>query len=196
MHRHAMVGQILQFIKLCLGISERQAIPCIRQHNEEDCGAACLATVCARHRAQLPLGWIRHLVGTSREGTTLLGLKRGAEKLGFHAQAAKADASLLDDLQALPLPIICHWQGCHWVVLHGIRGDRLLVADPAVGLRQLSRDDFLAGWANGVVLLLEPDPARFPVSQQHTERWHRGQGLAIVPRLLQPFRVCWCRPWA
>jgi ABC-type bacteriocin/lantibiotic exporter with double-glycine peptidase domain len=188
MHRHAMVGQILQFIKLCLGISERQAIPCIRQHNEEDCGAACLATVCARHRAQLPLGWIRHLVGTSREGTTLLGLKRGAEKLGFHAQAAKADASLLDDLQALPLPIICHWQGCHWVVLHGIRGDRLLVADPAVGLRQLSRDDFLAGWTNGVVLLLEPDPARFPVSQQHTERWHRGQGLAIVPRLLQPFR--------
>ena len=188
MHLHARVGQIWLFIRHCLGLAQRQAIPCIRQHNEEDCGAACLATVCARHRAQLPLGWIRHLVGTSREGTTLLGLKRGAEKLGFHAQAAKADASLLDDLKTLPLPIICHWQGCHWVVLHGARGDQLLVADPAVGLRQLSRKEFLDGWINGVVLLLEPDPARFPVSHQPVQRWRSGQGLAIVPRLLQPFR--------
>jgi ATP-binding cassette subfamily B protein len=183
-----MAEQIWQLIRRGLGSTQGQALPCIRQHNEEDCGAACLATVCARHRAHLPMGWIRHLVGTSREGTTLLGLKRGAEKLGFNAQAAKADASLLDDLQALPLPMICHWQGCHWVVLHGARGDQLLVADPGVGLRRLSREQFLAGWTNGVLLLLEPDPARFPVSHQQSESWRSGQGLAIVPRLLQPFR--------
>jgi ABC-type bacteriocin/lantibiotic exporters, contain an N-terminal double-glycine peptidase domain len=184
-----MAETIRQLILRCLGVPLGQSFPCIRQHNEEDCGAACLATVCARHRAGMPLGWIRHLVGTSREGTTLLGLKRGAEKLGFHAQAAKADASVLNDLQSLPLPLICHWQGCHWVVLHGMRGDRFLLADPAVGLRQLTREQFLAGWANGVVLLLEPDPARFPVIDQQPQRWHTGQGLAIVPRLLQPFRA-------
>jgi len=183
-----MAEQIWQWVKSHLGLPPGQAFPCIRQHNEEDCGAACLATVCARHQARLPMGWIRHLVGTSREGTTLLGLKRGAEKLGFHAQAAKADASVLNDLQSLPLPLICHWQGCHWVVLHGSRGKQLLVADPAVGLRQLTREQFLAGWANGVVLVLEPDPARFPVGQHQSQRWRSGQGLAIVPRLLQPFR--------
>jgi ATP-binding cassette subfamily B protein len=183
-----MAETIRQLILRCLGMPLGQSFPCIRQHNEEDCGAACLATVCARHRARVPLGWIRHLVGTSREGTTLLGLKRGAEKLGFHAQAAKADASVLNDLQSLPLPLICHWQGCHWVVLHGVRGDQLLVADPAVGLRQLTREQFLAGWVNGVVLLLEPDPAHFPVVDQQPQRWRSGQGLAIVPRLLQPFR--------
>ena len=183
-----MAEQIWHLILRCLGFAPGHSLPCVRQHNEEDCGAACLATVCARHHAHLPLGWIRHLVGTSREGTTLLGLKRGAEKLGFHAQAAKADASVLDDLQALPLPMICHWQGCHWVVLHGARGNQLLVADPGVGLRRLSREQFLAGWANGVVLLLEPDPACFPVSHHQNQRWRSGQGLAIVPRLLQPFR--------
>lgn len=183
-----MAEQLWHLILRCLGFAPGHSLPCVRQHNEEDCGAACLATVCARHHAHLPLGWIRHLVGTSREGTTLLGLKRGAEKLGFHAQAAKADASVLDDLQALPLPMICHWQGCHWVVLHGARGDQLLVADPGVGMRRLSREQFLAGWANGVVLLLEPDPARFPVSHHQNQHWRSGQGLAIVPRLLQPFR--------
>jgi ABC-type bacteriocin/lantibiotic exporter with double-glycine peptidase domain len=183
-----MAEQIWQLITRSLGLAPDLSLPCVRQHNEEDCGAACLATVCARHHAHLPMGWIRHLVGTSREGTTLLGLKRGAEKLGFHAQAAKADARVLDDLQALPLPMICHWQGCHWVVLHGSRGDQLLVADPGVGLRRLSREQFLAGWANGVVLLLEPDPTRFPISHQESQHWRSGKGLAIVPRLLQPFR--------
>jgi ABC-type bacteriocin/lantibiotic exporter with double-glycine peptidase domain len=47
--------------------------------------------LCARHKARLPLGWIRHLLDTFWEGTTLLGLKRGAQEQGFHAQAAKAD---------------------------------------------------------------------------------------------------------
>ena len=165
-----------------LGLARGRSLPCVRQHNEEDCGAACLATVCARHRAQVPLGWVRHLVGTSKDGTTLLGLKRGAEKLGFHAQAAKAQPSLLNDLGSVPLPLVCHWQGCHWVVLHGEQNGEMLVADPAVGLRRLSRQEFLGGWSNGVVLLLEPDPARFPVLDESPKRWQQGQGLAILPR--------------
>ena len=139
---------------------------CVRQHSEEDCGAACLATVCLGHGASMPMGFVRHVVGTSRDGTTLLGLKRGAERLGLHARPAKAEASLLDELPSLPLPVICHWQGCHWVVLHGWQGKHLLVGDPAVGLRTLSRQEFLDGWSNGVVLLLEPDPTRFPALEE------------------------------
>lgn len=180
--------RLAAWLGLARGRSRGRSLPCVRQHNEEDCGAACLATVCARHRAQVPVGWVRHLVGTSKEGTTLLGLKRGAEKLGFHAQAAKAEPSLLNDLNSVPLPLVCHWQGCHWVVLHGEQNGELLVADPAVGLRRLSRQEFLSGWSNGVVLLLEPDPARFPVLDASPRRWQQGQGLAILPRLLWPFR--------
>jgi ABC-type bacteriocin/lantibiotic exporter with double-glycine peptidase domain len=161
---------------------------CVRQHSEEDCGAACLATVCLGHGASMPMGFVRHLVGTSRDGTTLLGLKRGAERLGFHARPAKAEASLLDELPSLPLPVICHWQGCHWVVLHGWQGKNLLVADPAVGLRTLSRQQFLAGWSNGVVLLLEPDPTRFPALEEAPSGAAASQGWGIVSRLLLPFR--------
>ena len=183
-----MLRPLWQRITAWLGIPQASSIPCVRQHNEEDCGAACLATVCAQHQANVPLGWVRHLVGTSKEGTTLLGLKRGAEKLGFHAQAAKADAGLLSDLNGVPLPLVCHWQGCHWVVLHGSHQGQLLVADPAVGLRRMSVQEFLRGWSNGVVLLLEPDPARFPVLDPSSRRWQQGQGLAILPKLLWPFR--------
>ena len=178
-----------RWLRLFPGLSD--ALPqaaCVRQYDEEDCGAACLATVCQSHGEHLPLSLVRHRVGTSAQGTTLLGLKRGAESLGFHARPAKADASLLDDLSALPLPVICHWQGCHWVVLHGWRGDQLLVADPACGLRRLSREVFLASWSNGVLLLLEPDPQRFPVVDSAREGWRAGKGLGVFLPYVLPFR--------
>ena len=159
------------------------AYPCVRQFDEEDCGAACMATVAACHGAHLSLSDVRDIVGTTGNGTTLLGLRRGAESLGFRAQAAKADATLLDQLDQIPLPIICHWKGNHWVVLHGIAGDRLVLADPALGVVELDRDTFLQGWTDCVLLLLEPDPGRF----NRSERAARS-GLYVFRQFLGPFK--------
>ena len=55
---------------------------CVRQWNIEDCGAACLASVCRQHGLRRDLADVRALVGTTGTGTTLLGLQRGAERLG------------------------------------------------------------------------------------------------------------------
>jgi ABC-type bacteriocin/lantibiotic exporter with double-glycine peptidase domain len=181
--------RIVQWLRQLPGFGGQfQNLSCVRQYDEEDCGAACLATVCKSHGQNIPLPLVRHSVGTSAQGTTLLGLKRGAESLGFHARAAKAEASLLDELDSLPLPVICHWQGCHWVVLHGRKGDELCVADPARGLRRLSREAFVKGWSNGVLLLLEPDPQRFPVIDAKNEGWQAGKGLGVFARFVMPFR--------
>ena len=84
---------------------------CVRQVDAEDCGAACLATVAQQHGCRLNLGRARELVGTTASGTTLLGLKRGAEAVGFHARAARAAAAILEALDNLPRPLICHWRG-------------------------------------------------------------------------------------
>ena len=78
--------------------------PCVRQFDEEDCGAACMATVAACYGVHWSLSHVRDLVGTTGNGTTLLGLRRGAESLGFRAQAAKADPQLIDQLAEVPLP--------------------------------------------------------------------------------------------
>ena len=156
---------------------------CVRQQDEEDCGAACIATVCQHHGRTLAIGRIRACIGTQASGTTLLGLKRGAEELGFHARAARADASLLDQLDTLPLPVICHWNGNHWVVLHGQRRGRFVVADPAVGLMELDRETVLHHWQNGVLLLLEPDPVRFEALENDT-----SGGFWVLRHYLTPFR--------
>ena len=59
----------------------------IKQHDITDCGAACLASVAAHYRLQLPLARIRQYAGTDKKGTNLLGLLEAAEKLGFEAKS-------------------------------------------------------------------------------------------------------------
>lgn len=134
---------------------------CILQHSEEDCGAACLATVAKHYKRTFTLSRIREAVGTGSCGTTLLGLRRGAEALGFQARQCQAPPQLIDRLQEAPLPLIVHWKGNHWVVLYRQRGKRYIIADPAVGIRHITQTELLAGWSNGMMLLLQPDEAKF-----------------------------------
>lgn len=133
----------------------------ILQHSEEDCGAACLATIAKHYRRNFTLNRIREAIGTGQLGTTLLGLRRGSEALGFKARSVKVNPAILDKMHEVPLPAIIHWKGYHWIVLYGNRGRKYVVADPGVGVRFLSKTELMEGWGNGVMLLVEPDPVRF-----------------------------------
>jgi ABC-type bacteriocin/lantibiotic exporter with double-glycine peptidase domain len=133
----------------------------VLQHSEEDCGAACLTTIAKNYGRTLAISRVREAVGTGSRGTSLLGLSRGAETLGFNARQVKATAQLLDQLNKAPLPAIIHWKGYHWVVLYGQKGKKYVIADPAVGIRYLTRKELVEGWLNGVMLLLQPDDSRF-----------------------------------
>ena len=133
----------------------------VLQHSEEDCGAACLATVAKHYGRNFAISRMREAVGTGSRGTTLLGLSRGAETLGFNARQIKASLQLLDQLHKAPLPAIIHWKGYHWVVLYGQKGKKYVIADPGVGIRYLTCRELVEGWGNGIMLLLVPDDSRF-----------------------------------
>ena len=135
--------------------------PIVLQHSEEDCGAACLATVAKYYGRTFAIGRVRQKVGTGARGTTLLGLRRGAEALGFNSRQVKANEELLANLDSIPLPAIIHWKGYHWVVLYGTKRRKYIVGDPGVGIRYLTREELMAGWRNGVMLLAMPDDVRF-----------------------------------
>ncbi|MBW4646959.1 MAG: peptidase domain-containing ABC transporter [Goleter apudmare HA4340-LM2] len=165
--------------------------PIVLQHSEEDCGAACLATVAKSYGRTLAIPRVREAVGTGQLGTTLLGLRRGAENLGFNARSVKATPELIDHLQEAPLPAIIHWKGYHWVVLYGCKGKKYVVADPGVGVRYLTREALTESWMNGVMLLLVPDESRFWEQQNDqivgfrrflSRVWHyRGLVAEVLP---------------
>jgi ATP-binding cassette, subfamily C, bacterial len=133
----------------------------VLQYSQEDCGAACLATITKHYGRTFTLNRIREAAGTGQMGTTFLGVKRGAEALGFNARGIRVPPTKLDKLKEMPLPAIIFWMGYHYVVLYGKRGKKYIIADPAVGIRYLSQSELLQGWTNGMMLLLEPDPVRF-----------------------------------
>jgi len=134
---------------------------CVLQHNEEDCGAACLATIAKSYGRTFTVTRIREAIGTGQQGTTLLGLKRGAERLGFSAKGGRVSAEILEKMDVAQLPAIIHWKGYHYVVLYGRRGKKYVVADPAIGIRYLTQKELLEGWKSYIILFLEPDPVRF-----------------------------------
>lgn len=156
---------------------------CVIQASEEDCGAACLASICRHYGRFLSITKSREAVGTGQLGTTLLGLKRGSETLGFNARSVKASKEVLDRIKEVPLPAVIHWKGYHWVVLYGRQGRKYIIADPAVGLRYLDKQELTTAW-NGIMLLLEPDPELF--SEQPQEEAVGGFGR-FLKRIL-PYR--------
>ena len=142
----------------------------IKQFSEEDCGAACLASIAKHYGRVFTINRIREAVGTGQLGTTLLGLRQGADILGFNARSVKASPQIFDRIHEAPLPAIIHWKGVHWVVLYGKKGNKFVVADPAVGVRYLERQLLNEGWQDGVMLLLEPDSTRFWSQEDDLEK--------------------------
>ncbi|MEJ1936967.1 cysteine peptidase family C39 domain-containing protein, partial [Nostoc sp. NIES-2111] len=140
----------------------------VLQHSQEDCGAACIAAIAKYYGRNLTLSRIREVVGTGQFGTTLLGLQRGAQTLGFKAHSVKTSPELFNRINEAPLPAIIHWKGNHWVILYGKKGKNYVVADPAVGIRYLSQKELSEGWKDLLMLLLEPDAESF--SQIESDR--------------------------
>ena len=128
--------------------------PLVRQLDEMDCGAACVAMICRYYGREVAPSHIRMAVGTGVDGTSLRGLQRGGEHVGLEMRAIKASKERLDQL---PLPAIIHWGGNHWVVLYAIEGDHVRIADPGGSLRRVSRAEVLEKWT-GYAALPAPTP--------------------------------------
>jgi ATP-binding cassette subfamily B protein len=65
------------------------------QLEQRDCGVACLLNLIRYYGGNSTVDELRRLSGTSVTGTTLLGLKQAAEKIGFDAEGCEADIPAL-----------------------------------------------------------------------------------------------------
>jgi ATP-binding cassette subfamily B protein len=123
--------------------------PLVRQIDEMDCGAACMAMICRHFGRAVSRVRIRELLFTSTDGTSLRALVRGAESLGLAARSVKASTKNVDQM---PLPAIIHWGGNHWVVLYHVDAKEAWLADPAAGLRRVTRKELEENWTGYAAL--------------------------------------------
>jgi len=85
--------------------------------------AACLTMVTQHLQNPAQLEWVqRQLRGQSPKNVIEAG-----EKLGLQLQRLQTQWS---DLRQLSFPVLLHWQQESWIVVYGVKGDRLIVANP------------------------------------------------------------------
>ncbi len=169
-------------------------IPFVRQIDETDSGAACLAMLCRHYGRRVSLTRIRQLVHTSTDGTSLRSLCQGADELGLAARGVKLSRSELADA---PLPAILDWEGNRWVVLYDVDGEQVRLADPAEGLRTVSLAELGEKWSGYAALLDYTEALKvvpeggaglawiWPFVRPHMPLLWRGLGLAAVASGLQ-----------
>lgn len=138
-----------------------------------DCGPACLRMIAKYYGKSYSIETLRELCSIDREGVSLAGLSDAAETIHLKSQAVLISIDQL--LQEVKFPCIVHWQQNHFIVVYKSNKDKVFIADPAVGLIELSHQDFKNGWLStvskntpeGVCLMLEPT-VEFDLAEDET----------------------------
>ncbi|WP_202410361.1 C39 family peptidase [Pseudomaricurvus sp. HS19] len=141
---------------------ERRFRDVIKQQYDFSCGSAALATLLTYHyqfrvnEQEVFEGMLEHADAEKvrREGFSMLDMKRYLQARGYKADGFRLTLDQLNGTVKVPAVTIINTNGYnHFVVVRGVREDRVLVADPAVGARVFTREEFEAGW-NGLVFLI------------------------------------------
>jgi len=111
---------------------------------------------------------LRHKFPQSQKGANLKQLIDQSLVLGFNARPVRLE---LEELQQLRMPCILHWDLSHFVVLQKIKGNKITLLDPALGIRVVSRSE-VSQHFTGIALELAPQadfktkpaPKAFPLS--------------------------------
>lgn len=128
-------------------------VPVIMQLEALECGAACLTMVLAYYGKWVPLEQIRTECGVSRDGSNAKNILIAARYHGLTAKGYRCEAEVLREQGNFPC--IIHWNFDHFVVLCGIRGNKVYLNDPAKGSVVVDWKTFDESFT-GICLQMEP----------------------------------------
>ena len=161
-------------------------LPIYIQDEVAECALACLAMIADYHGFEIDLRQLRKCFGSSARGVTLADVLSAARSIKLQGRGVRIE---MDGLRHLTTPCILHWDRNHFVVLKEIKGDRLVVHDPATGVVEMGFSEASKHFT-GVALELSPAPdfrqARFKESvtlRQLTGRvvgWRQAAGTVLL----------------
>jgi len=146
----------------------------VHQAFDYSCGSAALTTILKFHigvdvteqqamEGMLEKGEKEKII--ERRGFSLLDMKRYVASLGLSGAGFRAE---MKDLQELTEPAIVpiDYAGAkHFVVLRGIRGGIVFIADPSAGNIVFSQADFARLWDKNTLFIVSPPKGRPALAQ-------------------------------
>lgn len=165
----------------------------IPQHDQMDCGPACLAMITSIYGKNYSLQYLRENSFLTKEGVSLLGISEASKKIGFETLTAKLTIEKLIN-EKETLPCILHWNQNHFVVLKKITKNLFNqryyfhIADPAHGFIKLNEENFSKSWLSdndkGVALFFNPTENFYKQSPLKEEKL----SVKHLFRYLSPFK--------
>lgn len=133
--------------------------PHIQQHDERDCGAACLAMVSSFYGLKLGMSKFRSLIKVDNRGASIYGIVEGAKHLGFEPDALEGSLEeLFDGVQKseIRFPFIARIltdDGFeHFIVVYDIHNDKVVVGDPGkIHITTLASQAFEKQWLGQII---------------------------------------------
>ena len=174
-----------------------KSFPFYFQHDMMDCGAACLTMLADHYGRKLAQEKIAELCKITRNGISMLALKRAAEQLGLHATGAAIPLQTL--IETNPLPCILHWNQSHFVVLYRIsqsvfkKGHYIFhISDPVYGHVKFSTEEMKEHWVStqknnevtGLLMYFEPTPDFYTLPEQKPQ----NKGLKILLKYFTKYK--------
>ncbi|WP_319229250.1 peptidase domain-containing ABC transporter [Draconibacterium orientale] len=178
--------------------------PHYKQLDTMDCGPTCLRMLAKYYGKNYSLQYLRNQSYITREGVSMLGISEAAESIGFRTKGYRLTWKELRN--EVPLPCIVHWKQRHFVVVYDIgkrkafsslfshikSNEIVYVSDPAQGLLEYNKEDFLDCWLStknegvkeGAALLLEPTPAFY----KHEDEDNKKLNFVYLFNYLRPYQ--------
>jgi uncharacterized protein len=162
----------------------------VKQSYDFSCGSAAVATLLTYHynRPVLEQSVLQAMFAVGdqekikKEGFSMLDMKKYLESLGYRVDGYQVG---LDKVAAVGIPgiVLIKTKGyLHFVVLKGVRGRQVLLGDPALGTKFMSRERFEEVW-NGVFLAIVTG-TRQARNEFNLDRDWEGQVAAPLGRAL------------
>jgi predicted double-glycine peptidase len=149
----------------------------VRQQYDYSCGSAALATLLHYHydmpvteaevfRAMYAKGDQPKI---RKVGFSLLDIKNYLANRGLEADGYKLTYDQLVHINRPAIAVVTAGTYRHFVVVKGARNGKILIGDPAGGLRTYSRSEFAEIW-NGVIFAIHAS-SRITVGYNRDEEW-------------------------
>lgn len=132
------------------------------QQYDYSCGSAAVATLLT-HQYGYPMSestvfeyMYQHgdQAKIQREGFSLLDMKRFLQARGFEADGFEQTLDKLAEARLPAIALVNDNGYLHFVVIKGLRGDRMLIGDPAIGTRAMARQKFESIWKGGLLFVI------------------------------------------
>lgn len=186
--------------------AERRFATVYRQQYDFSCGSAALASLLTFHyddvidEQSVFVDMFQHgnQEKIRREGFSMLDMKRYLERRGYRSDGFKIDLNKLYSTGSPAITIINHNGYMHFVIIKGVDEYRILLGDPAQGVKSMDRSEFEEMWGNRILFLIHDnrDPA---VSYQKIHKEWVGRvaplGEAVDRTSLGVFNVLHPGPW-